>query len=130
MVENTIVRNVKRFMMKFGKDFAYVGNQYDLEVFGEEQRSDRYFSTANSTVSWPSNSKPGNSQVLDDQVRKPHENPSIGIILCRRANRAFVEYAIRDYTKPMGVATYKTLGDMPEAFREALPDEDNLKKLL
>lgn len=57
-------------------------------------------------------------------------HPSIGIILCRRANRAFVEYAIRDYTKPMGVATYKTLGDMPEAFREALPDEDNLKKLL
>ena len=37
---------------------------------------------------------------------------------------------LRGYTKPMGVATYKTLGDMPEAFREALPDEDDLKKLL
>ena len=40
------------------------------------------------------------------------------------------KYTLRDYTKPMGVATYKTLGDMPEAFREALPDEDDLKKLL
>ena len=45
-------------------------------------------------------------------------------------NRAFVEYAVRDYTKPMGVATYKTLGEMPKAFRDALPDEDELKKLL
>lgn len=142
VVENTIVRNVKRFMMKFGKDFAYVGNQYDLEVFGEEQRSDLLFFNRQLNCLVAIELKAGKFktaylgqlygylQVLDDQVRKPHENPSIGIILCRRANRAFVEYAIRDYTKPMGVATYKTLGDMPEAFREALPDEDDLKKLL
>ena len=127
VVENTIVRNVKRFMMKFGKDFAYVGNQYNLEVFGEEQRSDLLFFNRQLNCLVAIELKAGKFktaylgqlygylQVLDDQVRKPHENPSIGIILCRRANRAFVEYAIRDYTKPMGVATYKTLGDMPEA---------------
>ena len=115
VVENTIVRNVKRFMMKFGKDFAYVGNQYDLEVFGEEQRSDLLFFNRQLNCLVAIELKAGKFktaylgqlygylQVLDDQVRKPHENPSIGIILCRRANRAFVEYAIRDYTKPMGV---------------------------
>ena len=142
VVENTIVRNVKRFMMTFGKDFAYVGNQYNLEVFGEEQRNDLLFFNRQLNCLVAIELKGGKFkiaylgqlygylQVLDDQVRKPHENPSIGIILCRCANRAFVEYAVRDYTKPMGVATYKMLGDMPEVFREALPDEDELKKLL
>ena len=64
----------------------------------------------------------GYLQILDDKIRKPHENPSIGIILCKEANKAYAEYAVRDYTKPMGVATYKTLDDMPETLRKALPD--------
>jgi hypothetical protein len=69
-------------------------------------------------------------QALDDFVRKPHENASIGIVLCRDADKSFVEYAVRDYTKPMGVATYRTKEDMPERLRKALPDMDELKKLL
>jgi hypothetical protein len=68
--------------------------------------------------------------ILDDKMRKPHENPSIGIILCKSANREYVEFMIRDYTKPMGVATYKTMADMPEHIRKALPDVEELKKLL
>lgn len=68
--------------------------------------------------------------ILDEQMRKPHENPSIGIILCKSANREYVEFMIRDYTKPMGVATYKTMADMPEHIRKALPDVEELKKLL
>lgn len=47
-------------------------------------------------------------RLLDDTMRKPHENPSIGIILCRDANRSYVEYVIQDYNKPMGVATHDT----------------------
>lgn len=69
-------------------------------------------------------------QILDDKVRKPHENPSIGIILCQEADHAYAEYAIRDYTKPMGVATYKTLDDMPEHIRKALPDMEKMMALL
>jgi len=142
IVEHTIISNVKRFMMTFGKDFAYVGNQYHLEVFGEEQRNDLLFFNRQLNCLVAIELKGGKFktaylgqlygylQVLDDQVRKPHENPSIGIILCRRANRAFVEYAVRDYTKPMGVATYKTLDEMPDVFRATLPAEDDLKKLI
>ena len=89
VVENTIVRNVKRFMMKFGKDFAYVGNQYDLEVFGEEQRSDLLFFNRqlNCLVAIELKARKfktaylgqlyGYLQVLDDQVRKAHENPPL-----------------------------------------------------
>lgn len=59
-----------------------------------------------------------------------HENPSIGIVLCKSANREYVEFMIRDYSKPMGVATYKTADEMPENLRKALPDMEELKKLI
>ena len=63
-------------------------------------------------------------------MRKPHENPSIGIVLCKSANQAYAEYAVRDYNKPMGVSTYKTFSDMPKEMREARPDIEELKKLM
>lgn len=69
-------------------------------------------------------------KVLDDKVRKPHENPTIGILLCKSSNKAFVEYVIRDYNSPMGVATYKTAEDMSEELRKALPDMDEMRKLI
>ena len=68
--------------------------------------------------------------AFDTYVRKPHENPAIGILLCRDMNQSFVEFAIRDYDKPMGVATYRATKDMPERLRNALPDIEELKKLL
>lgn len=69
-------------------------------------------------------------RILDDKVRKPHENPTIGIVLCREANKEFVQYVIQDYDKPMGVATYVTMDDMPDKLRKALPDIEQLRKLL
>ena len=68
--------------------------------------------------------------VLDGFERKPHENPSIGLILCKDMNKSFVDYVIQDYAKPMGVATYKTSKDMSDELRKALPDVEALKKLL
>ena len=68
--------------------------------------------------------------ALDTYVRKPHENLAIGILLCRDMNQSFVEFAIRDYDKPMGVTTYRATKDMPERLRNALPDIEELKKLL
>ncbi|MBQ0030412.1 MAG: DUF1016 family protein [Bacteroidales bacterium] len=58
------------------------------------------------------------------------EHTSAGIVLCKEMNRSFVEYAVRDYTKPMGVATYRTLDDMPEPLRKSLPNLDDMAKLL
>ena len=68
--------------------------------------------------------------VLDKFERKPHENPSVGIILCKDMNKSFVDFVIRDYTKPMGVATYKTSKDMSDKLKKALPGIDDFKELL
>lgn len=50
--------------------------------------------------------------MLDDYGRREHKNPSIGLVLCKDMNRVFVDYIIQDYSKPMGVAAYKTSADM------------------
>ena len=68
--------------------------------------------------------------ALDDLVRLPHENPSIGIILCKSQKQKTVEYAFRDMSKPMGVATYKTSSELPPEYRNILPDAERLKELL
>ena len=70
----------------------------------------------------------GYLSVLDGFERKPHENPAIGLILCKDMNKSFVDYVIQDYSKPMGVATYKTSKDMSEELKRALPDIEELKK--
>ena len=142
VIEKAIVRNIKQFIMTFGRDFAYIGNQYHLEIFGEELFPDLLFLNRELNCMVVVELKKGAfksayigqlqtyMKVLDDKVRKPHENPTIGILLCKSANKAFVEYVIRDYNHPMGVATYKTAEDMSEEFRKALPDMDEMRKLL
>ena len=142
IVEKSIVANVKKFIMTFGQDFSFIGNQYRVEVAGEEMFIDLLFFNRelNSLVAVELKSGKFRSSylgqlntylsALDSYVRKPHENPSIGIILCREMNQTFVEFAVRDYNKPMGVATYRTSKDMPERLRNALPDIEELRKLL
>lgn len=142
VVENAIIHNIQNFILTFGKDFTFVRNQYHLDAFGEDQYIDLLFfnRALNCLVAVELKTgkfKPaylgqlsGYLSVLDEFEKKPHENPSIGIILCKDMNKAFVDFVIRDYTKPMGVATYKTSEDMPEELREALPDVEDLKKLL
>ena len=68
--------------------------------------------------------------ALDDLVRRPDENPSIGLILCKEKSDKMVEYAFRNTTTPMGVATYTLTSKLPKQYSEALPNPDDLAKLL
>lgn len=142
LVEQRIVHNIKRFIMTLGRDFTFVGNQYHLEIYGEEMWSDLLFFNRELNALVAIELKVGKFkpsylgqlyaylQVLDDKVRKPHENPSVGIVLCKSANQAYAEYAVRDYNKLMGIATYKTISDMPKEMQKTLPDIEELKKLM
>lgn len=142
ILENAIIHNVKKFILTFGKDFAFIRNQYHIDAFGEDQYIDLLFfnralnclvavelKTGKFKTSYLGQLQ-GYLSVLDGFERKSHENPAIGLILCKDINKSFVDYVIQDYAKPMGVATYKTSKDMSEELRKALPDIEDLKRLL
>ena len=142
VVEKEIVSKVKNFIMTLGDDFTFMGNQKLLEIYGVEHFPDLLFFNRELNAMVVIELKMGEFKtsylgqlmgyltLLDEKVRKRHENPSIGIVLCKSANREYVEFMIRDYSKPMGVATYKTADEMPENLRKALPDMEELKKLI
>ena len=142
VVEQQIVQNIKEFIMTFGTDFAFIGNQYHLEIYGVEHFPDLLFFNRELNCLVVIELKTGDFKtsylgqlmgylsILDSKIKKPHENPSIGIVLCKSANKDYVEFVIRDYNKPMGVATYTTSEDLPDNLRKALPDIEQLKKLL
>lgn len=142
IIEKNIIQNVKEFIMTFGKDFTFIGNQYRLEKYGIEEFPDLLFFNRELAAIVCVELKSGAFKpsylgqlasylrIIDDEIRKPNENPSIGIILCKSANKKFVEYVIQDYDKPMGVATYKSTVDMDEKLKKLLPPVEELKKLL
>ena len=142
VVEQQIVQNIKRFIMTFGRDFAFLGSQYQVEALGHTHFIDLLFYHRELSCLVAIELKTGSFKnaylgqlnaylnILDDFVRKPNENPSIGIILCKDVDKTYAEYMVRTYDKPMGVATFRTADEMPEPLRKALPNIEELKKLL
>lgn len=142
VLENDIVRNIKKFIMSLGNDFSFIGNQYRVIVGEEEFFIDLLFfhRTLQSLIAFEL--KRGRFKAeyagkmnlylsaLDEYVKKEHENPSIGIILCKEKDDKVVEFAFRDYNKAMGVAKLKTSRKIPDKFKGLLPDTDELKKIL
>lgn len=141
-VEQSIVLNIKNFIMALGRDFSFIGNQYRLIVDEKEYFIDLLFfsrrlrSLVAIELKWtdfrPEYVGKMNFYLsaLDDMVRLPYENPSIGIILCRGQKQRTVEYALRDTNKPMGVATYRAANELPEEYSLALEGLEGLKELL
>ena len=139
IIENSIVQNIKNFIMTFGKSFTYYGHQVRYEKLGHEHWVDLLFFNRELRALVVIELKKGAFKtaylgqlaaylrVLDDDERLPGENPSVGIILCKDADKAYVEYVLQDYNKPMGVATYKVT---QERLRELLPPEEEMKRLM
>lgn len=140
-VEQQIVNNIKNFMMSLGSEFAFMGNQYRLMVAGKERFIDLLFYHRRMRCMVAIELKNGAFQpeyagklnfylsALDEYIKMPDENPSIGIILCRDKDNTEVEFTLRDMTKPLGVATYRSVDELPEHYR-SLPSADELRKLM
>jgi len=120
-------------------DFTFMGNQVHLDKFGHDHWVDLLFFNRELQSLVVFELKKGvfkpaylgqlaaYIRILNDDERKPHENPTIGVLLCRDADKTYVEYLLQDYSQPMGVASYKV---MPEQLRRVLPSEEGFKKLL
>ena len=141
-IEQRIIQNVKNFIMAFGPDFSFMGNQYRLTVAGKEFIIDLLFFSRRLRSLVAFELKRGEFKpeytgkmnfylaALDKYVKLPEENPSIGIILCKSKDEEIVELSFSDTSKPMGVAIYRTSQELPQRLRNALPDMEELKKLI
>lgn len=142
VLEQHIVEHIRHFILTMGRGFAFIGNQYRVLADEEEFFIDLLFYNRLLQCLVAVDLKRGKFKpehvgklnfylnVLNDKLRLPHENPSVGIILCREKNDTIVEYAFRGTENPMGVSVYRISTEMPENLREVLPDEDQLKRLL
>ena len=139
VIESKIVMNIKNFIMTFGKSFTYKGHQVHYDKLGHDHWIDLLFYNRELKSLVVVELKKGQFKpsylgqlaaylrILDDEEKLPDENPSVGIILCKKADKAYVEYVLQDYVKPMGVATYQ---QVQSRLKELLPPEDEMKRLM
>jgi predicted nuclease of restriction endonuclease-like (RecB) superfamily len=140
-LERALMERVGRFLTEMGGVFAFVGNQFRIEIDDKEFFIDillyhRRLKCLVAIELKAGDFKPeyaGKMQfylaALDDLTRIRGENSSIGIILCRDKNRVIVEYALRESRKPIGVATYKITAHLPKDLKQELPSPEQISKL-
>lgn len=142
VIENGIVHNVKNFIMTFGKGFAFIGNQVHFDKLGHDHWVDLLFYNRDLERTVVFELKAGAFKVaylaqlsaylriLNDDDRRANEKAPIGIILCKDADKAYVEYVMQDFKQPMGVATYKTSEEIDPELLKVLPPKEDLQRLL
>lgn len=141
-LERAILTRMDAFLQQMGGLFTFVGSQYRLEVGQQEFYIDLLLFHRRLQCLVAIDLKIGSFQpehvgkmqfylaVLNDQVRLPSENPSIGIVLCRSKEKAIAQYALKDSDKPIGVATYKLVSELPDALKDELPAPEEIARIL
>lgn len=141
-LHSEIVANIRKFIMAFGEGFCWIGSKYRIIVDDEECFVDLQLYSRPLRCLVAIELKRGAFKpaylgqlnyylsALDTYVKLPEENPSIGIILCREAKKTKVEFAVRDFKKPMGVATYKFGKGMPEQYKPLIPVVDGIRQII
>jgi predicted nuclease of restriction endonuclease-like (RecB) superfamily len=141
-LEEALVRNLRRFLTELGGAFAFIGNQHKLEVGGQEYFVDLLLFHRRLRCLVAIELKVGDFQpehkgkmefyleALESKEKFPGENPPIGIIICREKNKTIVEYALRNATRPLGVATYSVVTTLPEDYQADLPSPQAIARLL
>lgn len=142
VIEQSIVHNIKNFIMTFGRGFTFNGSQVHFDKLGHDHWIDLLFYNRDLRRLVVFELKKGRFKtaylaqlstylrILNDDDRREGEEPPIGIILCKSADKAYVEYIMQDFRQPMGVATYKTADEMDAELMKVLPSKEQLEKLL
>jgi len=141
-LETAIIKNIRAFLIEMGGNFSFIGNQYHLDVTDDDYYIDLllFHRRLRSLVAIElkiGEFKPeyaGKMQfyltALDEAIKLPDENPSIGIIICKEKNRTRVEYTLKTANVPIGVATYSFHETLPENMRSLLPSPDEIAKIV
>ncbi|MDR3184253.1 MAG: PDDEXK nuclease domain-containing protein [Prevotellaceae bacterium] len=138
-IEDKLTRNITKFLLELGKGFAFLGRQYKIEIGETDYFLDMLFYHVELRCYIVIELKAGKFKpeyagklnyylsAVDTQLRKTGDNPTIGILLCKKKNKIDVEYALRDIEKPMGVSEYQLTDAIPESIRTKLPSVEEIE---
>ena len=141
-IEKALVKHVTEFLLELGAGFAFVGRQVLLDVGGDEFFIDLLFYHLKLRCYVVIELKGGKFKpehlgqlgfyltAVDRQVKSEHDNPSIGLLLCKSKNKIVAEYALGDKTQPMGIAEYKLLESLPLELQTSLPSIEQIEREL
>lgn len=141
-IENALVKHVTEFLLELGAGFAFVGRQVLLDVGGDEFFIDLLFYHLKLRCYVVIELKAGKFKpehlgqlgfyltAVDEQVKHPQDNPTIGLLLCKSKNKVVAEYALRQNTQPLGVAEYKLIESLPPELATDLPSIEQIEQEL
>jgi predicted nuclease of restriction endonuclease-like (RecB) superfamily len=138
-LERGLIDHIREFLLELGVGFAFVGSQYYMEVGGQDFYLDLLFYhlrlrayvviELKVTEFKPEYAGKMNFYLsaVDDLLRHEHDQPSIGIILCKTKNKVVAEYALRDTQKPISVSSFQLTESLPEKLQGSLPTIEELE---
>lgn len=141
-IENALVKHVTEFLLELGAGLAFVGRQVLLDVAGDEFFIDLLFYHLKLRCYVVVELKGGKFKpehlgqlsfyltAVDEQVKHPQDNPTIGLLLCKSKNKVVAEYALRQNTQPLGVAEYKLIESLPPELATDLPSIEQIEREL
>ncbi len=139
-LELGLINNVQKFLLEMGNQFSFIGSQFKIQLEGNEYFIDLLLFHRTLQCLVAIELKIGEFipeykgkmefylAVLNDKVRLPHENDSVGIIICKSKNRTIVEYSLKKSNYPIGVSSYTTSKELPDEFSNQLPTLEAIKK--
>ena len=141
-LEMELIQNVRKFLIEMGHHFTFVGSQFSININENEYKIDLllYHRLLQSLVAIDlkvNEFKPeykGKMEfylnVLNDKIKLPNENDSIGIIICKTKDRTVVEYSLKNSQNPIGIATYSTSTILPDKYKDFLPNQQLIEEQL
>lgn len=141
-IEAALMAHLRRFLLELGVGFAFVGQRYRLEIGGEDFYLDLLFYHLRLRCYFIIELKAGAFKpeyagklnfylaAVDDLLRHPDDQPSIGLLLCKTKNQVVVEYSLKKMAAPLGVSSYELMAHLPEQIRTALPSIEELEQEL
>lgn len=139
-IEKALITHLKKFILELGRGFAYVGNQFNLNVAGDDFYLDLLFYNTRLHCYVVFELKVGEFKpdfagklnfylnAIDEQIKTEPDKPTIGVLLCKTPNETVIEYALRGIDKPIGVADYELKSILPENLKSDLPSIEELEK--
>ena len=138
-IENALIQDVTKLLLELGTGFAFVGNQYHLNVAGDDFYIDLLFYNINLHCYVVIELKTGEFKpeyagklnfylsAVDEIIKTEQDNPSIGLLLCKSKNDIVAEYSLRDMSKPIGVSEYMITSRLPKTLEKQLPSVEDIQ---